>query len=354
MKKKEISINHVVRKLGISRYSVRYLIERGEITPSGKDGKMFLNKDVERLQCRIKNSQSKYNPVKANFTFIDLFAGIGGFRIAFSRQGGLCKFTSEYDNLCKTNYTINFGDDNFYGDIRLFTGDEIDDKKLKGSIPDHDILTAGFPCQPFSLAGVSKKNSLGRAHGFECETQGTLFFDILRILKVKRPPMFLLENVKNLISHDKGNTFRVIKGALDEAGYWIEDEIIDAQRWVPQHRERIFIVGFSKNIFNKKPEFPWPRPIADKPVLLGNILEKNPDKKYILTDHLWKYLKDYKKKHEEQGNGFGYGICTDKSVARTLSARYHKDGSEILIDRGPRSNPRRLTPYECASLMGFP
>lgn len=279
---------------------------------------------------------------KPNFTFIDLFAGIGGTRIAFEKTGGKCVFTSEWDKHCQLTYFANFGE-RPHGDIR-----DINEK----NIPDHDILLAGFPCQPFSIAGVSKNKSLGRKHGFEHKKQGNLFFDIARILLEKRPRAFLLENVKNLKTHDKGNTFRVITDTLSKLGYRLFIEILDAKYYVPQHRERIFIVGFRRDIF---PEinFKFPDPPA-KIQRIADILEEDVDKKYTLTDRLWKYLQDYAKKHREKGNGFGFGLIDPQkdSITRTLSARYHKDGSEILIKQEGR-NPRRLTPRECARLMGL-
>lgn len=286
------------------------------------------------------------------FTFIDLFAGIGGIRIAFEKNGGECVWSCEWDSFCQKTY-LEYFHEKPEDDIRKFTGKHVSDEELNRKIPDHDILTAGFPCQPFSIAGVSKKNALGMDHGFKCKAQGTLFFDILRILEVKRPKMFLLENVKNLRSHDKGNTFKVIKGSLEELRYKVYDEILDAQYWVPQHRERIFLVGFDKDVFGEEPEFNFPTPPSDKKTL-KLILEKRPDSKYTLTDHLWEYLQNYKKKHEAKGNGFGFGLVSENDIARTLSARYYKDGSEILIDQGPHKNPRRLTIKECAKLMGFP
>jgi DNA (cytosine-5)-methyltransferase 1 len=276
------------------------------------------------------------------FKFIDLFAGIGGMRLAFQNLGGKCVFTSEWNYFAQKTYEANFGEVPF-GDIT-----KIDEKE----IPDHDILLAGFPCQPFSIAGVSKKNSLGRAHGFEDETQGTLFFDIKRILAEKRPKAFLLENVKNLKSHDRGNTFRVIKETLESLDYSVHAEVLDGQHFVPQHRERIFIVGFDKRIYGDNIRFSFPElPPTDHQI--GEILEENPDPKYTLTDRLWEYLQEYAKKHREKGNGFGFGLTPPDGVARTLSARYYKDGSEILIPQ-QRKNPRRLTPRECARLQGFP
>ncbi len=276
------------------------------------------------------------------FKFIDLFAGIGGFRIAFQRNGGKCVFTSEWDKFSQKTYEANFGEVPF-GDIQ-----EIHEL----NIPDHDILLAGFPCQPFSLAGVSKKNSLGRAHGFRDETQGTLFFDIVRILEVKRPKAFLLENVKNLVSHDKGKTFRIIKDTLKELGYSIHFKVLDGKHFVPQHRERIFIAGFDKQVYGPEAEFKFPEmPKANH--IVRDILEKDVDPKYTLSDKLWKYLQDYAKKHQAKGNGFGYGLADFDGITRTISARYHKDGAEILIPQEGK-NPRRLTPRECARLQGYP
>ena len=278
----------------------------------------------------------------AKFTFIDLFSGIGGTRLAFEAAGGKCMFSSEWDKYSQKTYLANHREMP-HGDIT---------KIEPSSIPEHDILVAGFPCQPFSLAGVSKKNSLGRAHGFKDKTQGTLFFNIVKILEAKHPKMFLLENVKNLRSHDKGNTYRIILGALDELGYQVFDQIVDAKPYVPQHRERILIVGLNRKAFGDKPSFTFPKP-PNKSPKLGSILEEKVDPKYILTNHLWKYLQDYAEKHRLKGNGFGFGLVNELSVTRTLSARYHKDGSEILVER-KGGNPRRLTPRECARLMGFP
>ncbi len=271
------------------------------------------------------------------FRFIDLFAGIGGIRLAYQNLGGKCVFTSEWDTFAQKTYEANFGEVPF-GDITQISEKEI---------PDHDILLAGFPCQPFSLAGVSKKNALGRKHGFLDETQGTLFFDIARILKHKKPSAFMLENVKNLVSHDKGNTFKIIKETLIELGYHIHFKVLDGKHFVPQHRERIIIVGFrEKTDF----VFPYlPEPIAK----IKEILEPKPLSKYTLTERLWEYLQEYAAKHKAKGNGFGYGMTDLNGISRTLSARYYKDGAEILIPQKGK-NPRRLTPRECARLQGFP
>jgi DNA (cytosine-5)-methyltransferase 1 len=294
----------------------------------------------------------------AQFNFIDLFAGIGGLRAAFEPLGGRCVYTSEYDSYAVKTYTTNHSNGHRVdGDITAVD---------KASIPDHDLLLAGFPCQPFSLAGVSKKKSLGRQHGFKDKAQGTLFFDVLEILDLKKPPVFLLENVKNLRSHDQGQTFDVISGSLKELGYSIHYKILDARYWVPQHRERIFIVGFKESV----PSFDWEaiQMPSRKPVLSDILHTKDEapedpytvrkgrhtivNPKYTLTDHLWAYLQAYAAKHRAAGNGFGYSVFGPNDTARTLSARYHKDGSEILIKQG-NGNPRRLTPRECARLMGF-
>lgn len=299
----------------------------------------------------------------ADFTFIDLFAGIGGIRLGFEAAGGRCVFTSEWDSYAQKTYAENFGAGHpIHGDITKIDEDDI---------PDHDVLLAGFPCQPFSLAGVSKKNALGRPHGFECTTQGTLFFDVQRIIAAKRPAAFLLENVKNLVSHDKGNTFRVIMDVLEnQLGYTVKPMIVDGRRFVPQHRQRILLVGFREDV-----GFSWDNvhlpEVASGPKLSSILHTENGSetdvddgryilptgkvgKKYILTDRLWAYLQAYAQKHREAGNGFGCSVVGPQDTSRTLSARYYKDGSEILISRGKVRNPRRLTPRECARLMGYP
>jgi len=277
------------------------------------------------------------------FRFIDLFAGIGGMRLAFEKAGGSCVFSSEWDKFAKQTYEANHSGEVF-GDIREISA---------SSIESHDILVAGFPCQPFSLAGVSKNNALGREHGFAHATQGTLFFDIARILEHHRPRAFLLENVKNLKSHDSGRTFSEIIRTLEEdLGYDVHSNVIDARGVVPQHRERTYIVGFREPTSYEFPEISLN---GSRPTF-RSILQSEPDPKYTLSAHLWQYLQDYAAKHRAKGNGFGFGLVdpNDPDVTtRTLSARYHKDGSEILIDTGG-DRPRRLTPRECARLMGFP
>jgi DNA (cytosine-5)-methyltransferase 1 len=296
----------------------------------------------------------------AAFTFIDLFAGIGGMRMAFESAGGRCVFTSEWNPFARKTYAANFGEEQpIAGDIH---------EQPEDAVPYHDLLLAGFPCQPFSIAGVSKKNALGRPHGFACATQGTLFFDVARILAAKQPRAFLLENVKNLVSHDRGRTFRVIRQTLEEElGYTISWRVLDAAHFVPQHRERILIAGFREtsgfSLDNLR--LPASRPklrvilhpedgseLPEEPYTLPPLGTVNP--KYTLTPHLWAYLRAYAAKHRAAGNGFGFGLVDGDGIARTLSARYYKDGSEILVRRGSGQTPRRLTPRECARLMGFP
>jgi DNA (cytosine-5)-methyltransferase 1 len=318
------------------------------------------NRDVIELLNKIGEQRPK--PHDSAFTFIDLFAGIGGMRRGFEAAGGKCVATCEWDRYSRETYSANFStsDHPFYGDITTVAEEEV---------PDHDVLVAGFPCQPFSIAGVSKKNALGRAHGFACEAQGTLFFDIARILNAKRPAAFLLENVKNLLSHDKKRTFEVIRKVLeDDLGYDVSVRVIDAKGWLPQHRERTIIVGFREEVGFSLDDVEVPRP--DSGPRLRSILhpedgsEPADDRfvvgprgkvssKYTLTEHLWRYLKNYAAKHRAAGNGFGYGIVGPDDVARTLSARYYKDGSEILVRQRGKKPPRRLTPRECARLMGF-
>jgi len=313
---------------------------------------------VPGLQQLLFNNEAAGSD--GDFTFIDLFAGIGGIRMGFENAGGKCVFTSEWDKYAVKTYNKNFVvDHHIAGDITKVSGEDI---------PDHDVLLAGFPCQPFSIAGVSKKNSLGRKHGFLDKTQGTLFFDVARIIAEKQPVAILLENVKNLKNHDKGKTFQVIRETLEnELGYRIFPMVVDGKGFVPQHRERIYIVGFrsdtgfSWDAFRKRD--PEARVMAD--ILHPQNGSERPEKdytigrkarvndKYVLSDKLWKYLYDYAAKHKAKGNGFGYGKVTGSSISRTLSARYYKDGSEILVSRG-RGNPRRLTPRECARLMGYP
>lgn len=345
------SVAEAAQILGFSERHI-YRWKSGEESP--REGVMNL--------LRLEAEARQPNISGASFTFVDLFAGIGGLRKAMDSAGGRCVFTSEWDKYAQQTYDANFADNRpIAGDITEIEAEEI---------PEHDVLVAGFPCQPFSIAGVSKKNALGRAHGFDDETQGTLFFDVLRILKHHRPAAFMLENVKNLRSHDKGRTFEVIIRKLrDELGYHVPDpRVIDAAHFVPQHRERIVIVGFREEVpfdfdnvvlpahgARRMRDILHPENGIEDPeghYTLGN--EASVSDKYTLTDKLWKYLQDYAAKHKAKGNGFGFGLVDGESIARTLSARYYKDGSEILVSRGEGKNPRRLTPRECARLMGYP
>ena len=275
--------------------------------------------------------------------FIDLFAGIGGMRIAYERNGCNCVYSNEWNKYSQQTYEANFGE----------KPDDDITKVDASTIPDHDILVAGFPCQPFSIAGVSKKNALGRPTGFEDKTQGTLFFDVCRILKAKRPKAFMLENVKNLQSHDHGHTFKVIQESLEELDYEVFYKVLDGQAYVPQHRERILIIGFDRQRYGKDITFSFDLNPPERKPIMRDILEPEVDPKYTLSDKLWTYLQNYAAKHRAAGNGFGYGIADPNGISRTLSARYYKDGSEILIAQSGK-NPRRLTPRECARLQGFP
>jgi DNA (cytosine-5)-methyltransferase 1 len=343
------SMPEAAKALGYSEGHL-YRWKRGEEVP--REAVMKL------LRMEVRSRQRHDN--NASFSFIDLFAGIGGLRRAMEGAGGRCVFTSEWDRFAQQTYHANFPDNRpIAGDIR-----EVDPE----DIPDHDVLVAGFPCQPFSIAGVSKKNALGRAHGFLDETQGTLFFDVLRILMHHRPAAFMLENVKNLKSHDKGRTFEVIRRALtEELGYTLHTQIIDAANFVPQHRERIVMVGFREatDFSFEELNLPGRQGRGMRDILHPENGTEAPEghytvgpdakvsDKYTLTDKLWAYLQDYAAKHRAKGNGFGFGLVDGDSIARTLSARYYKDGSEILVSRGEGRNPRRLTPRECARLMGF-
>ncbi len=351
--KSGLSSSEVADKCSVSLRTI-YRWENGEARPHPLAVKQL--KELSEAANSIPNRNT-------SFRYIDLFAGIGGFRKAFDSIGGQCVFTSEWDKSCRITYQANYTCDHpVEGDIREFTKDI----ESLSRIPKHDVLVAGFPCQPFSLAGVSKKNSLGRAHGFKCDTQGTLFFDLAQIIEFHKPPVILLENVKNLVSHDSGKTFRVIKQTLeDELGYTIRYKVIDGRSWVPQHRERILIAGFRADTGFTFDNLPIPD--KEQNPTLASILHKTNGleedeapyvvngqvgEKYTLTPRLWQYLKDYRDKHQAKGNGFGFSAFGQDDVARTLSARYYKDGSEILItQKGKR--PRRLTPRECSRLMGF-
>ena len=344
-----LSIEELSEELGYSPRQL-YRWESGEIIP-------------KTAVLRTMNLLSMHEPVndsKGHFTFIDLFAGIGGIRKGFENAGGTCLFTSEWDRFAQQTYHANYRDNRpVGGDITAIPSDDI---------PEHDVLLAGFPCQPFSIAGVSKKNALGRNHGFACDAQGTLFFDVARVLEAKRPKAFMLENVKNLKGHDKGRTFEVIMNTLEtELGYKVDYRVIDAQHFVPQHRERIVIVGFQQDVGFSFDKFHLPgkglikmdsvlhpengTENTEEPYTEGKNAIVN--RKYTLSDKLWGYLQNYAAKHKAKGNGFGFGLVGPNDIARTLSARYYKDGSEILVNQGKKKNPRRLTPRECARLMGY-
>ena len=358
------ALQEAVKRWGMSRIAMEFDVNSKTLSRWGKGAIPHPGLVVHAINglMESQNGEETESP-QGLFTFIDLFAGIGGTRIGFERAGGRCVFTSECDRFANETYRENFDLEHpIAGDIW---------KVDPNDIPDHDVLVGGFPCQPFSIAGVSKKNSLGRAHGFEDETQGTLFHRIVEILEAKRPAAFLLENVKNLKSHDRGRTFQIIMSRLKELGYMVDTEIIDGQVFTPQHRERIYIAGFRESV-----AFDWDQVNLNDPSLVvgrtmrdilhpedgSEILEKdylvgrkgrvNP--KYTLSAKLWKYLQDYADKHRKKGNGFGFGRVKLGDTCRTLSARYYKDGSEILVDQGSRRRPRRLTPRECARIMGFP
>lgn len=336
-----ISVEEAADQLGCSVSTV-YRWDRGETAP-----KAPVYRTLETLIQYGSKPPLQTGDSGLAFRFIDLFAGIGGLRLGFQSIGGHCVFTSEWDKNAQETYRRNFRDNHLLGgDVREFS----ENPEL---IPEHDVLLAGFPCQPFSIAGVSKKNALGRPHGFLCDTQGTLFFDTAQIIAHHRPAAFVLENVKNLESHDKGKTFATIMNVLrNELGYHVQARVISSAPWVPQKRERIFIVGFRERSAFDLHALQIP-PVSNGPKL-GSILEPHDsvDPKYTLTERLWEYLQAYKAKHNSKGNGFGFSLFGPSDVTRTLSARYYKDGSEILIDQ-PGKRPRRLTPLECARLMGF-
>lgn len=343
----DLSLDEAATVLSLSERQVR---RYEDVSDTGSDpSQLVLEKmrGIAALDDRIGGTAGRDGGTPPRFTFIDLFAGIGGLRKPFEEIGGKCIFTSEWDRFSQQTYIANFRDDpskhKLAGDIRPYAKDP-------SKVPGHDVLLAGFPCQPFSIAGVSKKNALGRPHGFLCDTQGTLFHDLAKILKHHRPAAFVLENVKNLESHDGGKTFATIMHVLrEELGYQVDYQLISSEPWVPQRRQRIFIVGF-----REKCSFDFDQlevPSGRQPVL-GDILEPNPSAKYTLTQHLWTYLQNYKAKHQKAGNGFGYSVFGPNDVTRTLSARYYKDGSEVLVAQG-KGPPRRLTPRECARLMGF-
>lgn len=312
----------------------------GYSADKGQSMQDCISSAIKQMLVKVKEVPAH---TKEQYTFIDLFAGIGGMHIAYASAGARCVYSNEWNKYSQQTYYANFG---------IQPDDDIT-KVVAEDIPDHDILVAGFPCQPFSIAGVSKKQSLGRATGFEDKTQGTLFFDVCRILKAKRPKAFMLENVKNLCSHDRGRTFKVIQESLAELNYKVFFQILDGKAYVPQHRERIVIVGFDTERYGEEINFEFALKPGDKQPVMRDILETDVSDKYTLSDKLWIYLQNYAAKHKAAGNGFGYGIAPLDGISRTISARYYKDGSEILIAQEGK-NPRRLTPRECARLQGFP
>lgn len=342
-------------RIGDEEYKEEVIYTIREFLEKKKENK---NEEItDEYVTKVAENPTEYNlfsdffnvpfldPQEPKFTFIDLFAGMGGFRLAMQAQGGKCVFSSEWNKYAQKTYLANFGEMPF-GDITK--------KVTKSYIPEKfDVLCAGFPCQPFSIAGVSKKKSLGRETGFKDKTQGTLFFDVADIISRHRPKAFFLENVKNLMSHDKGNTFKVIKGTLEELRYSLHYLVMDGQSYVPQHRERIMIVGFDCDIFHGEEQFVFPEQ-KQKTKSIKDILDPNIEEKYTLSDKLWNYLQNYAEKHRAKGNGFGFGLVSLDGISRTLSARYYKDGSEILIPQSDGKNPRRLSPRECARLMGYP
>lgn len=336
-----LSLDEAAILSGVSDRQVR---RYEDVTDAGCDPSMLV---IEAMKRAASVDAAPTPSSDSRFRFIDLFAGIGGLRRPFEEIGGECVFTSEWDRFSRETYSANFNDDPF---VHEFAGDIRPYAKNPSLVPEHDVLLAGFPCQPFSIAGVSKKNALGRPHGFLCDTQGTLFYDLTKIIAHHKPAAFLLENVKNLESHDGGRTFATIMHVLkEELGYKVEYRLISSKPWVPQRRERIFIVGFRDPANFNFDQLDVPE--GRQPVL-GDILEPAPSAKYTLTDHLWTYLQNYKAKHQKAGNGFGYSVFGPNDVTRTLSARYYKDGSEVLIEQDGKA-PRRLTPRECARLMGF-
>ncbi|WP_127132929.1 DNA (cytosine-5-)-methyltransferase [Pseudoflavitalea rhizosphaerae] len=326
----------------------RNAIQYGKEMINGHFAEKMNDKVAEKaLQYIIKYDDQNVpfqKPSKPEFTFIDLFAGVGGFRLALQSLKGECVFSSEWDKMAQRTYYANFGEIPF-GDITK--------AETRKWVPEKfDLLCGGFPCQPFSIAGVSKKNSLGRKHGFEDEKQGNLFFHVAEIIKEKRPKAFFLENVKNLVSHDRGNTFKVIKETLEELGYTFYSKVLNGKHFVPQHRERTFMVGFDKKVFKGEEAFSFPElPLPERRI--KEILEHKADPKYTLSDNLWEYLQGYARKHKEKGNGFGFGLVDLNGISRTMSARYYKDGAEILIPQKDM-NPRRLTVREAARLQGYP
>lgn len=334
----------VREKLGIRRKefsdALCFTREQEKMLKEWETGKLEIPDEIyDKIMNFPTEPLFKNRPLEeCRFTQIDLFAGIGGIRQPFQKHGGYNVYSSEWDKFAQTTYRINYGEIPD-GDITL-----VDEK----DIPDHDILLAGFPCQPFSQAGLHK--------GFE-DTRGTLFFDIARILNEKRPKAFMLENVKQLRGHDKGNTIKVILSVLDELNYYVPDpQILNGYHFgLPQNRERIIIVGFNRDYLPENfKEFEYPIGHVDEKVRVGDVLEESVGERFTISDKLWEGHQARKKKHKKKGNGFGFALFNeDSKYTSTISARYYKDGSEALIEQSGK-NPRMLTPRECARLQGFP
>ena len=302
----------------------------------------------EKLKEEIFNHTNFPPQEKSEFSFIDLFSGIGGFRLALQSLHGECVFSSEWDKSAQNTYFNNYGELPF-GDITSFTSEQISDEELDKFIPDHDVLAAGFPCQPFSHAGVSARTAVGKQHGFKCETQGTLFFDVMRIASTKRPKVLFLENVRNIERHDKGKTFSVIKKSIEEIGYTFKHQIIDASPLVPQRRVRCYMVCF-RNDLDVDFDFPL---FLGEPRKLKEILEQDVEEKYTISDKLWSGHINRTERNINRGTGFTAFVADIDKPSNTLVARYGKDGKECLIPQKDK-NPRMLTPRECARLQGYP
>lgn len=311
-----------------------------------KNDSLFSDRDSLR-QALLAQIPFPENP-STDFTFIDLFAGIGGFRLSLQSLNGKCVFSSEWDKAAQQTYLNNYGELPF-GDITRFTAEQVSDAQLDRLIPDHDVLAGGFPCQPFSHAGVSARTAVGKEHGFKCDTQGTLFFDIMRIASVKRPKVLLLENVRNIESHDKGRTFAVIKKSIEEIGYTFRHKIIDASPLVPQRRLRCYMVCFRNDL---NIDFAFPE-IVGPSRALKEILEENVSDLYTISDKLWQGHINRTERNLERGTGFTAFLANIEKASNTLVARYGKDGKECLIPQEGK-NPRMLTPRECARLQGYP
>ena len=345
------------------------LLDDPSVFPNRKE---FAKQDLARIG-RLASSVSKrdrrtifehtpYPPMQSKFRFIDLFAGLGGFRIALQGIGGKAVFSSELNASARMTYAKNFGDVPF-GDIRLITraGERFRSRTLLNAlIPDFDVVAAGFPCQPFSLAGVSSRRHHGLNEGLQCTDQGTLFDDILAIVRAKddrksKPKILFLENVRNLLHHDGGQTFKIIWSRVDACGYEVFPQVIDSQSVVPQRRKRIFLVCIRKDLVKSIGPYTFPKfPIPDPPLPLKSILDRREGlEEFQISTRLWKSHQMRSKRHAQRGNGFTIELANLQRPANTLVSRYYKDGKDCLISMGEGRNPRMLTPRECAKLQGF-